>query len=161
MLSSFLSWHLNRRNQNYILDLPAFNQGAFTLRTFTAVLQCSHTHHQFMERFDCLCPQPLSFHVYIDLHCKCLCDNVKVRPEYLVPMPPVTSEIETTAAWHFCSHNYHVTWIIKFVKLSSLRFSPLQEICNVVRPRDLWGALQKDVKQRGNTSVLVLLFFLF
>lgn len=44
MLSSVLSWHLNRRNQNYILDLPAFNQGA---------LQCSHTHHRFMECFDC------------------------------------------------------------------------------------------------------------
>ena len=53
MLSSFLSWHLNRRNQNYILDLPAFNQGAFTLRKFTAALPCSHTHHQFMECFDC------------------------------------------------------------------------------------------------------------
>lgn len=43
MLSSVLSWHLNRRNQNYILDLPAFNQGAFTLRKFTAAPQCSHS----------------------------------------------------------------------------------------------------------------------
>ena len=79
MLSpSFLSWHLRRRNQNYILDLPAFNQGAFALQKFTVLTLTTSSRSVLTV----LLPQPLNSHAYIDLHCKCLCD-VKVHLKYI------------------------------------------------------------------------------